>query len=197
MNTVRLPRGYQAIKKIDLVKDQKAATAINILSLVIIVVMVLIGIVFSGVDHLSMLLKNQDNKELMSFIGKVAAAVVFCGVYIVIHELIHAVFMKSFCHECSIKFGYKVIYAYAGSNAYFNKFSYCLIAVSPLIIAGLILAVLCQMVSEEWFWTVYVVEIFNFSGAAGDIYTLMIMKKLPDDILIRDTGVSMTIYAKK
>lgn len=197
MNTVRLPRGYQAIKRIDLVKDKNAATAINILSLVIIVVMVLIGIVFSGVDHLEMLLKNQYNRELMQFTGKVVAAVVLCGFYIVVHELIHAVFMKTFCHECSIKFGYKVFYAYAGSNAYFNKFSYCLIAISPLIIAGLVLAVMCQMVSNEWFWTVYVVEIFNFSGAAGDIYTLMIMKKLPNDILIRDTGVSMTIYAKK
>ena len=54
---------------------------------------------------------------------------VFIGlmlVYMVLHELVHGVFMKRFS-GVKPNYGYTGMYAYAGSNAYFDKKSYIII----------------------------------------------------------------------
>lgn len=47
------------------------------------------------------------------------------------------------------------------------------------------------------FWVVYFIQITNISGAAGDLYITFRFRKLPNDILINDTGVEMRVYGNK
>jgi hypothetical protein len=89
------------------------------------------------------------------------------------------------------------MYAYAGSEAYFNKKSYIIIALAPVVIWGAVLGVLCAVLPQSWFWVVYLIQIGNISGAAGDFYVTFKFLKLPKDILVNDTGVAMTVYTKK
>lgn len=56
--------------------------------------------------------------------------------------------------------------------------------------------ILNLLVPTGWFWVVYLIQMMNISGAAGDLYVSASFSKLPKDILINDTGVSMTIYSK-
>ena len=84
--------------------------------------------------------------------------------------------------------------AYAGSNCYFNKKHYIIIALAPIVIWGIVLLVLNLVFKETWFWVIYFIQIFNLSGAAGDLYVTYRFSKLPKDILIKDIGVNMTIY---
>ena len=85
--------------------------------------------------------------------------------------------------------------AYAGSDDYYDKKSYITIALAPIVIWGVVLAIINIFVSSEWFWVVYFIQLLNVSGAAGDMYVTVKFAKLPKDILVRDYGVSMTVYS--
>jgi len=52
-------------------------------------------------------------------------------------------------------------------------------------------------VPTGWFWVVYILQICNISGAAGDLYISFRLRKLPDDILVQDSGVSMRVFSAK
>jgi len=101
-----------------------------------------------------------------------------------------------FFSKMRVKYGFTSLYAYAGSDAYFDKSSYIIIALAPVVVWGAVLAVLCVLVPPAWFWTVYIIQINNFAGAAGDFYVTARFARLPRDILVRDTGTSMTVFAK-
>ena len=92
--------------------------------------------------------------------------------------------------------GFTGLYAYAGSEAYFNKRSYLVIALAPIVVWGVVLLILNFLVPTSWFWCVYFIQVCNVSGAAGDLYVSCKFSRLPADILIRDTGVSMTVYSR-
>ena len=70
-------------------------------------------------------------------------------VYIVLHELTHAVAMKAFGTK-KVKFGYTGVYAFAGSNDYYTKGAYLIIALTPVVVWGVVLAVLNAIVPSAW-----------------------------------------------
>jgi hypothetical protein len=113
----------------------------------------------------------------------------------VLHELVHGIFMKHYS-GVKPKYGFTLLYAYAGSTAYFNKKSYIIIALAPVVIWGIVLGVLCAVLPVSWFWVFYFIQMGNISGAAGDAYVTYKMLTFPKDILVNDTGVAMTVYTK-
>ena len=42
---------------------------------------------------------------------------------------------------------------------------------------------------------VWILQIANVSGAAGDVFVTLRLLRLPRDLLVRDTGVAMTVYS--
>ena len=116
-------------------------------------------------------------------------------VYIILHELVHGVFMRLFS-KMRVKYGFTSLYAYAGSDAYFDKSSYIIIALAPVVVWGAVLALVCALVPPLWFWPLYIIQINNFAGAAGDFYVAVRFARLPREILVRDTGTAMTVFAK-
>ena len=95
------------------------------------------------------------------------------------------------------KYGFKLCYAYAGSRVFFDKHSHNLIALAPLIVWGTALFVLERTLPVEWFWLLYLVQISNVSGSAGDVYCLLALARQPKDILIQDTGTRMRVFAPR
>ena len=83
-----------------------------------------------------------------------------------------------------------------GSNWFYDKKRYLVIALSPVIIWGVVLSALCVVIPRDFFWSVYFIQIMNISGAAGDLYVTYKMLRLPPDILVRDTGTSMEIFSR-
>lgn len=197
MNFIKLPSGYEPIKTINLVKDKNARIAVNILYVSLMIIMIAFGFLFSNMATLEQFIKVCEKIELWRFIFKAILSCILGGIYVVIHEVIHLFFMKLFCPEAKISFSYKVLYACAGSNAYFNKISYNLIAISPIAIMGALLTMVCLLVPASWFWTVYVVQILNVAGAAGDLYIFFIISRMNRDIMVYDSGVEMIVYSKK
>ncbi len=114
----------------------------------------------------------------------------------VLHELTHAVVMKAVGAK-KVIFGFTGMYAFAGSKEdYFDKISYRCIALAPLVTWGIIFGVLSVIVPREWFWIVWFLQAGNIGGAAGDIYVTAVLWHKSVSILVRDTGVDMTVFDK-
>lgn len=185
MNAVeQLPDGYGERVKIDLQKNKTEALLVNGLALVIMLVLIVIGHLVVPVQAL---LRLGITKLLLMVIGVL--------LYLVLHELTHAVCMKYYGAE-KVKFGYTGLYAYAGSDAYFGKKPYIVIALAPVVVWGVVLLILNLLAGDGWFWVVWLIQVSNLSGAAGDLYVTAKLSKMPADILIQDSGVSMTVYER-
>ncbi len=187
----KLPEGYREIFAVNLQKDKKVYAIVNGLSL-------LIALVFAVPMHfhVSILTVFDMSKGLTAYILRFLALFVLMLVYIILHELTHGVVMKIYGTK-KVKYGFKGVFAYAGSEDYYDKKSYIIIALAPVVIWGIIIAFINAFVPIEWFWVVYYIQLLNLSGAAGDIYVTVKFSKFPKDILVADSGIGMTVYSKE
>lgn len=183
-----LPDGYSEVLQVNMQKDKKTALVINISGIVIAVLMFIAG---------QMIVPFKEIRRNESLSGILLQLAVLCFgylAYIVLHELTHAAVMKAVGGR-KVQFGFTGLYAYAGSKEdYFDKISYRCIALAPLLFWGLILIVLQIMTPRSWFWVIWFLQIGNASGAAGDVYITIKLWNMPASILVRDTGVDMTVY---
>ncbi len=185
-----LPEGFGEAFSVDLQKDKKLAIRINIAALGFGIILGIIGHIFQPIASLF-----DMSGGLLAYALRFLTLIGLLVIYIILHELTHGVVMKIYGAP-KIKYGFTGVYAFAGSDCYFAKTPYIVIALAPVILWGIVLALICPFLSGGWFWVAYIVQIQNLSGAAGDIYVTCKFLKLSKDILIKDDGVSMTIYNK-
>jgi hypothetical protein len=154
-NTVSLPEGYSEEFGIDLQKNKKLMLLVNGIAIAIMLPMAFLGALAVPFDSFF------DSDEIW-YMPLLKASVLMLGyiAYIVLHELVHGIFMKHFS-GVKPKYGFTLMYAYAGSEAYFNKKSYIIIALAPVVIWGAVLGVLCAVLPQSWFWVVYLIQIGN------------------------------------
>lgn len=189
-----LPEGYVERFQLDLQKNKKTAILVNLLAILIAIPLIVLGHFRVPVTTVFNLADDAD--ALLRTFGK-CLVMMFCILaYIPLHELVHGICMKFFgCPK--VRYGFTGLYAYAGSDAYFRKRPYLVIALAPVVIWGIVLLVINCLTNDSWFWVFYLVQVQNLSGAAGDLYVSCRFAKLPADLLVRDTGTSMTVYARE
>lgn len=184
-----LPEHYKEIFSVNLQKDKKKSILVNSFALLIAAVMIVpVHFIIPITELFSV---GEDMK--MYFI-RFAVLLILSVLYIVLHEAVHGVAMK-ICGTKKIKYGFTGIYAFAGSNDYYDKKSYIFIALAPVVLWGIVLAAVNFFVPREWFWVIYFVQISNISGAAGDFYVTAKFSRFPKDILVKDYGVGMTVFS--
>lgn len=187
----KLPEGYTEIYSINLQKDKKTAVWVNVFSIVIAVLMM---VAMHFVVPITSLFSMRYGT--MAYLLRFGALLVLTIVYMVLHELVHGVSMK-ICGTKKIKYGYTGMYAFAGSDDFYGKKAYIFIALAPVVFWGMVLAVVNFLVSTEWFWVIYLLQVINLSGAAGDLFVTAKFSRMPKDILIRDSGLEMKVYSKE
>ena len=182
-----LPADYRQILQINLQSDKKTAVKVNAGGAIAMVAVFVVG-------HLIVPLGTVLKAGLSDYFLRLSAAMLGYAAYIVLHELTHAAVMKA-AGGGKVRFGLTRLYAYAGSETdYFDKVSYRCIALAPLILWGAVFGVLAALVPEDWFWVVWFLQAGNIGGAAGDVYVTARLWKLPRSILVRDTGLDMTVF---
>jgi len=186
-----LPEGYQKIFQVNLQKDKKVALLINIGAAAIFIIM---AVVMHQFVPVSTLFSHPD--DFLPYISRFITLAVGMYLYIILHELTHGIVIK-LSGSTSVHYGFTGLYAYAGSDSYFDKRTYIAIALAPIVVWGIVLAILNILVPLEWFWVVYVIQIGNISGGTGDLYVTLKFSKMPDDILVRDSGIGMEVYSAK
>lgn len=185
-----LPEGYRAIFSVDLQKDKKIALLINGAALIIAAVMVIpvaFAVPIASLFDLS--------AGIAPYMIRFAVLLASTIVYMILHELVHGMTMK-LCGTKKVKYGFTGLYAFAGSDDYYDRRSYITIALAPIVVWGIVLAVVNCLVPAQWFWVVYLIQVMNVSGAVGDMYVTAKFMKFPKDILVHDCGVGMSVYAK-
>ena len=185
-----LPEGYKEILHIDLQKDKKLMLIVNGIAVLIMVLMLVVAV---AIVPLTTLIDYEQPSELLH---KVAVLGIGSLAYIILHEAVHGIFMRRYC-TAKVKFGFTGMYAYAGSEGYYCRKHYITIALAPIVIWGVVLLVANLLVPVSWFYVIYFIQVTNISGAAGDLYVSRKMSKLPQDILVRDTGVAMTVFSRE
>lgn len=185
----QLPEGYKEILSINLQKDKKLALIINLIGFAVMLVMA-VPMHF----HIPITKMYDFSDGALVYWLRIVALIVGLVIYMVLHEAVHGIAMKM-CGTKKVKYGFTGMYAYAGSDDYYDKKSYIIIALAPIIVWGVVLTIINCLVPVSWFWVIYIIQIGNISGAAGDIFVSAKFRKLPDDILVRDCGVGMTVYS--
>lgn len=186
-----LPEGYREIFAVDLQKNKKIALLVNGISLLIGAVLLFAGHML--VPFWTLFDMSQGLGVYSMRFGTLLAGLVL---YMVAHELVHGITMKHFGTK-KVKYGFTGLYAFAGSEDYYPKKPYITIALAPIVVWGIVLAVVNMLVPLQWFWVVYFIQVSNISGAAGDLYVTCKFAKMPADILVRDSGVGMTVYSRE
>ncbi len=185
----QLPENYIEAFSIDLQKDKRLMLRVNIIAIVIAAVLIVPMLFLVPIGALF-----DMEQGFGAYALRFAVLIVGMILYLVLHELVHGAAMK-LCGTKKVKYGFTGAYAYAGSEDYYTKRAYIFIALAPIVFWGAVLAVITPLVSEQWFWVVYLIQVSNLSGAAGDIYVTARFSSLSKDILIKDSGVSMCIYS--
>lgn len=178
-----LPEGYKEIYKVDLQQNKKLAFWLNFFAALVGVAMFAVAWIWVG---------NPFKMPTWMWLVMAAADVA----YIVLHELVHGITMK-ICGTKTVKYGFTGLYAFAGSKDYYDKKAYITIALAPVVVWGVVLAIAQIFTPVEFFWIPWFIQITNISGAAGDAYVTAKFSKLPKDILVTDYGVGMTVYSKQ
>ena len=178
-----LPMGYRPALELNLQTDSRLRHGIAINTALIWLIMCLVG---NYVQPVRKYLRGELDQAAYAFIGII--------LYMILHECIHGIFMWLFSGERAY-LGIKPPFTYARSTNYFCKKQYLLIALAPTLLMTTLLAVLCQLsMDTQWFWTFYLVEIVNISGAVSDLYVVFRFWKLPPKVLIHDSGTAITLY---
>ncbi len=185
---MKLPEGYDLYSVIDLKANKKDNLFVTLGSAVIMAVMFIAAYFTKGVFILAAIgwVKIIIN-IVIAFFGSVA--------YIFLHEAVHAAFFKIFDTKCKLRFGFTAGMAYCSSDGYYKKAPYLAVALSPVVIWTLLLLIPCLLVPLTYFWGVFFIQIFNVSGAAGDLYVTVKILTAPKKVLILDNGTDMEIYA--
>ena len=184
-----LPQGYFEYYSVDLLKNKKQSIIMYLLSIIIVVVMVVpMCFVVSFTTFF-------DVNDLLKTAIKLGVLSISIVAYIVLHEAVHGIAMK-ICGTKKVKYGFVGSAAYAGSDDYYNKIAYIFIALAPVVLWGMVLLVINILIPTDWFWVVYLLQIFNISGAAGDFFVTFKFLRFPKDILVKDSGTSMKVYSQ-
>ena len=85
--------------------------------------------------------------------------------------------------------------AYASSRFFFRRTAYMIIALAPIVVWGIVLTLLLRDIPEQYWWYLYAIQIFNVSGAAGDLFVTYRILTMPKDVLVLDTGMEMKFFA--
>lgn len=186
-----LPENYELILEIDLKNNKVQSQKVSLMSLTIFVVMFIAMSIFVPITSFFDLSEGTFKPFL-----KIVALAICMFLYIILHELVHALFMKAYGAK-KVDFGVKGMYAFAGCKEYFSKGPYLFIAIAPVLFLGIILLAVNLIVPYDYIWFVYFIQLINLSGAAGDLFVFFTFLKLDKSLLIQDTGVEMKVYAKE
>ncbi|MEG1523533.1 MAG: DUF3267 domain-containing protein [Clostridia bacterium] len=172
---------YRMIRRIRLLESK----AMGMISLFTLAAMLVLGFFL-----------RPKEKELVIGFGLVLQ-VLLLGLgtvgYMLLHELIHGWIMQAYGGHP--RYHFSVIYACAGSDAYFSRRQYMNIALMPVLLLGLLLLVLNIILYPEHYWFFYTLQMLNVSGAAGDLYVTAMIMRMPKDTVVQDTGTVMTFYS--
>lgn len=187
----QLPEGYELDYSLDLNENKKLFIKINLLAVLLLVPLVILFfliIAYTSKEVFNNSMESESGKYLYFLIGVV--------LYIIIHELIHALFFR-FASKGKLKFTFNLKMASASiPDAFFYKKPYLMAGLAPAVIMSVIFIVLLILTDGTDFFLVYMLFLIHVCGCIGDFYVSWKLRKYPEDTLIQDYGMGMRFFIK-
>ena len=189
MNFIPEPSDSQLVFQLDLKKERTLGRYLNIVGTLIFIAVIAVGYLIKPFPY-------GADFTLIHVIGILALFVV----YVVVHELVHALAMLFFSRQ-RLRFGIHGYFAYAGMpEAYFSKRQYVLVALAPSALLGALLIAIAVLIAignpsfGSWYWVTLIIMGQNFGGSIGDYYVVNRLSKFPAPVFINDDGMRMRFY---
>ena len=114
--------------------------------------------------------------------------------FVVIHELIHIVFMSTFA-KGKIKVSFKFPTIAVGSDAYFSKAQYIIIALAPVALLGIAMILCLALTPHKLLFAI--LTILNFASASGDYVLTFCASKQAKGAYFQDNSKETCVFEKQ
>lgn len=121
--------------------------------------------------------------------------VLFCLLFIAIHEVIHIIVMKIFSPEkieCKLQFPTFSV----GCKHLFTKKQFVMAAAAPVVVLTCVLVVLFLAMPTEYKFLLSVLLVLNFAGAFGDYIQIYLTAKSPKGSYFQDDSEVTRIFTQ-
>jgi hypothetical protein len=179
---VELPSGYRQSRTVDLKRDRTFAIAIQVIFIVTAASAVLIALSFR--DYLG--------SEWSPFLS-IPVILVAALAYMAAHEATHGVMLHLLTR---VKPTYRLRFPFltTGNHAYLTRQSAVIVALTPVVVWGALLAATLLVVPADYRVLVYVVLALNFAGSSGDVVETWVVARLPREAVVKDDGHLVRIF---
>ena len=185
----RKPEGFKNKKTIDLRADKKLWLSINGAALAAAAALVLLGCLYEPVTRFF------DAAGAWRLLLRFALLLVGMGVYFFLNEYIRRFMIEKVTGKAALVVREKRCVFTAPARCLTVK-EYLKISFAPVLALGALLLLLMLILPAKLFWQVYIIQIINLAGAAGDVYTAYMLLKMKKDVQIEDDVTSITIWSK-
>jgi hypothetical protein len=192
--TRQIPQNYVSFWRLNF-NGKKATIIVNVAALFLLILFgtafaVLIRLIRPGAVSLNFSISGSIGTTLIFL----AEAVIITFVVMFVHEGFHGLFFWIFCGTKPI-FGIKGYYAYAAAPGwYFRRGQYALIGLAPLLGITLLGILGALWLPKFFMMPIYLMLVFNASGAAGDIWVVLRLLFCPTDIWVLDQGDGVEFF---
>lgn len=123
-----------------------------------------------------------------------AVLIVFMAVaYYCVHELVHSYVLKRLT-GITAKIVFEKYHAHCVSDTVFTLKGYLIYCFAPVVIIGVVLLILNIVLPDKFFWQVYIIQIINIAGAAGEFYAAYRLIKEKKELAVLDDGEKLTYW---
>lgn len=185
----RKPEGFKNKKTIDLKADKKLWLSINGAALAAAAALVLLGCLYEPVTRFF------DAAGAWRLLLRFVLLLVGMGVYFFLNEYIRRFMIEKVTGKAALVVREKPCVFTAPARCLAVK-EYLKISFAPVLALGALLLLLMLILPAKLFWQVYIIQIINLAGAAGDVYTAYMLLKMKKDVQIEDDVTSITIWSK-
>lgn len=174
------------IYSFNILGNKKAMLWINVMAMVLFICFIFLFALLMNT------LKYNTNIDF-DFIA-IGLTFIAYGILIVIHELIHGLFMKLFNPTAKVKFGFKNFLAYATApGTRYPRLQFLVILLSPFvwITVILFLLVVVNVIHPMIF---VIIGALHASGCVGDFYMSILVLKAGKGVHVEDTEAGIDFY---
>lgn len=172
---------------IDPEEDKKLRLYLSLGAVGLAAVLVGIGCIFVPIAKL------YDVGGVGSFVLRAALIIVMTAVYYCVHELMHACVLKRLTGDTA-KIVLEKHHVRCVSDTVFTLKGYIIYCFAPVVIIGTVLLILNIVLPERFFWQVYIIQIINIAGAAGEFYAAYRLIKERKELAVLDDGEKLTYW---